>query len=1485
MKQEHHPKGVRLNNLGANTTDEKIYVGASDSGSYIDSHNGRLRSLSGNDGDWEKMNGEVEIYPSSDPGDWFCIGSIDVNNKKFEVWVEENNLAGPIIRIDGQKVAQSTDIPFIKQFPLQMDKNEGCDGEGEVFITDDNTTPLIFNVKDMLDNVLTQKYFSGFNYEQHTINLSKPLDIPVFIELVNVGGGGGLPVGNYQYAIAYVTKSGDRTLFSEKTPVIPVVRALSEGTRSYPYSRTFGDNSNSESNTSYGPRIRFRITNNLNYDSIEVIRFDYNIGAGIDFTPSAKVVGRVDISDGQIDIVDFVDPTDSDREITLSIEEEESQSYLIETAKGIRYYGKRLVLANVKTVEKIDTSTFLDVNGEKIFPVQENLGISGHKEPYHHAYRSNEMGGEKTTFGVHFFDKVGGKTFVKEDDDLKNVQYPNRREKHTVNTSNYSFGQMPVAADIDGTYGDVYESFSHQNAISKGDKDTFKNIYKKGSRTDGNVGTTYLPGFPNTEPNNYQAAQAALTRWRVPYLPFKPTKNADLGDTHDFIPNIRVDSDGFFGLGSKYYYDPQCFAPEYYAKGYALAGIDNIPDWVRSFSVVRTRPAGRVVLQGLGMYKILPGSYDGASSAKNVGKDNSSMWFFSPDIQSGLISQAEIDNIQQNPQDYKVQFVAPMGFFSEIYSFESNGLKDHLVDMITYARVQRDTGQINPGVDPTTGTDGYVYYNKYRGVTSPLYDINGGWFSGSDGNKLMGVEFFNEIREGRGRYFHLGFPETIYNVRNIGGTNMRDFNDLGLMNWTEPFYMINIIKTGAEVPDNDITGFRSTGTHIKLDSIIGLGNGQLNQTFNLVDERWEDCCSTSVDVTTDKYLYLRNIDDNTERVFYDVTNETAPNIATIISDITLNGFWLSPSGKQVVGIYTNTNSGTGILKNHEFSIVFNYPAYIPLDNEYVVVKYDNRIPIRFFGGESYVGETIFAPIDRDLKLADNTDDPEETTQFVLNAGFPYGRYEMNHRYYRCIKTTGANNIQNQDWFSFSHIRQMCVMFNCDTRIAAHYAHAESYPLEFFPLKHYVMRPNVWDDAQTITEQNIFSEYVDDYGESEKDNFVYGGFRFLPSYNIDYSSRGRIEFFTKPKIGFEEKFDFCNLVVWSLERATNQQDSPGLKTFLTSNSFEIEESQGEIKFLYSATYSDKGSNLYAVTEKGVCLLVTKKTILSNVDANYLTGVATDEFISQEYWIERQIGSHGEMWRGKAEGTSTTPSSAGDVEIEFLIFPNRNSVFMLLNNEVRNIGNNGYINRLLPYLSTHPFDTSKHLTAGFDKRRNDYFLDITSTIGQSDQRINFKFFIRNFKWVGSNDYQYDSYVFSNGRFYGMKDLTTYLLDEGYLINGEPIECSLTQVFSKDYNFDKEFIRIGIETGGRSGEKPTAIQFLDQNNVIMAEMSQAVFGPNYLLMYDCWEHFIPSKSDAYDVNKNRIQDRLVIYKIIHNLASDFRVVNTTIQYKILK
>ena len=160
------------------------------------------------------------------------------------------------------------------------------------------------------------------------------------------------------------------------------------------------------------------------------------------------------------------------------------------------------------------------------------------------------------------------------------------------------------------------------------------------------------------------------------------------------------------------------------------------------------------------------------------------------------------------------------------------------------------------------------------------------------------------------------------------------------------------------------------------------------------------------------------------------------------------------------------------------------------------------------------------------------------------------------------------------------------------------------------------------------------------------------------------------------------------------------------------------------------------------------------------------------------------------------------------------------------------------------------------------------------------------MRNFYWIGVRDYRFDTYFNHKGDFHGCRDLETYRLEEGVLINGEPIVYELTQVVANP-DVDMEFVRIYIETGGRQGEKPVAVQFLDPETMdVMCELSLAARGTDlYLKQYDSWEQFIPRKDASYDPNEYRIQDRLLIYKIIHNLEADFKVVNTIVQVKDIK
>ena len=130
--------------------------------------------------------------------------------------------------------------------------------------------------------------------------------------------------------------------------------------------------------------------------------------------------------------------------------------------------------------------------------------------------------------------------------------------------------------------------------------------------------------------------------------------------------------------------------------------------------------------------------------------------------------------------------------------------------------------------------------------------------------------------------------------------------------------------------------------------------------------------------------------------------------------------------------------------------------------------------------------------------------------------------------------------------------------------------------------------------------------------------------------------------------------------------------------------------------------------------------------------------------------------------------------------------------------------------------------------------------------------------------------------------MRDAETFLLDEGRIINGQQIEAFVIQASVPAQFKDKEFIRIRIN----SDNKPVKVEFFNDLPQLLAGNVQAeldtVTNPLALKDYYGFEQFIPRKTAA---PKNRMQGRLLIFKIIHNLDEDFRVSTTDVQYKLLK
>ena len=1481
MSSENHPKDLRTNNKGATYDIDRELSGAENRGTYFDSENGRISSDRGNEGSWEKIRGEVQQYLPPFAGDWFCMCSIDVNQDIFEIWVEKTGADDPYIVINNEVMGKSPNMPWLYENRIQFDKNENCIG-GEVFLTDYNVAPMIFSIKDIKDAFANGDltYFDDFNPELYFINLSSPLDIPVFIGLENVGGGGGLPVGEYQYSIRYVNEEGDFTNWSPLTPGIPVLQSVSAASNQYPGIKTFASPSDLANPTSFGVRLRYRVTNINDYDFIEIRRISYNTSAGIDVVPNGEIIAKIDISEGEISVREFLDPQEANIEGELLADNEEAgQLGVIEAAKGIRYYDKRLVLMNYRTPSRVSEVDFLEYNGKKIFPVVESLGKQGFNDPVAHTYKKNYPSNEKFTFAVNLFDGQGGSGFVVEDDDLKNVQAPSRRDPMDQDSIDLSTGVV-TAASVDSVVEETFEIFDHENAISKTDKCTFKNIMNDGFKN-----SVISSVNENCSAPPFQNFVGDIFAEDVGYNPYTPTDSNDNTLGHNYVVNTEVSDSS-----NDYDYNPQAFGCDYYSRGFAIGGVDNLPSWAKSFSVVRSERAGRVVCQGIGMYSLQEGDIDPLGQFANslATKEGNKLWFTSPDISSGLVNQGVLDDMAQNPQNYAVQFSSPLGFFSEVYNFEDNletANKDRLIDMAVYARVLRDSGQINPGEDPAMGLNGYVAYNRYRNTSN---NAGQGLFNVPEGgNRIVNLQGFSLVTDGRSSFFELEFPQNLYNVQNVGGFSDADFNDQGMKDFTEPFYIVNIIRTGAEVPDLNIDGYYSTGHYQKLESLIGVGDGSSDQSFLLVDERWEDAIpalnSGDFNDGGESFVYLSNEQDIV-RTCFNVTFKTPAEIATIMNDIVNNGFYLTPGGVEVQGLYSHSIDINGdIFLNFDNSISY------PQTGERVLVRYDKTRPIKFFGGDTTVGEHTFCPIDREASAAES----ETSSQFDFGIGFPFRRFRMNPRHYTIRSTTGLNKIQTENDFRLGFIRQMIMMYACESRISTHFSFNGAYPLEFFPMTHYIMRPNRFNDSSfesgviddIVADNNMQPDYFEDYPE-EYTLWKFGGFRFDQQYNIDFSVKGPLLYFSKPDVGFDEENVFCTGVTWSLPRPINQQNAPGLKNFPAANRFIVDDDNGEIKFAYDARTGGKGDNLYSIHNSGVCLLLTKKAILSNLDSNDLTTTSVDSFIGGQYWISREIGCEGERWRGKAEGSVEDQTDSGVVERETVFFSSRQSVYRMVENQILDIAKgSSYHSRIEPSLAQVPNDYSVHMSGHYDKNHNEYWLQLPDQGTEGTPNRCFVFDNNENAWVGRFHYAFDSYLFDDGRNYGFRDAQKFLLDEGFFIQGLPIESFLLQHTSVNIANEKEFISIEINTGPRGEMKPDEIVFIDENLTELCRLNQSLFGTTYLRQYDGWFGQIPRKETTVSANRDRVQYRLILFKVIHNSVEDFKVVSSVIQYKPMK
>lgn len=1491
MKQQHHDIDQKTYGVGINSDVNKEILGSED-GVHVDARNMRSLPMDGNNLAKKKIKGEELLYDAIDnkcfggtglplSANYYCQDSIEIQNHIIEFWVDREALLDPFIRVDGKIVCQSPKLPLYYEYPIQTDKNENCNG-GEFYVTNNFTSPMVFSLKDMMINggldygsepgVCSSKYFDDFDVNQYTVNISSSLYKPAFIKTVTGPSGGftavigstGIPVGTYSYSYRFVTTSGDRTNFSPITELVPVVRSLSASFPQFPGLRTFSSDPDISSPTSYGNHIRIRYENNLDFDFIEIRRDSWYNGDPIGTTPVSEIIGSVDVSSG-IYVLDILDRCGSDEaQEIITLDEQTNQLTAINRAKTLRYFNERLYLMNVGYQSKDidDDISFIDPDTPG-FPVIEKIGKEGHKNTYHSTYHKSNMRGEKISTGVLLWDQSTNPSYVKELEN--NFQFPNRREVISADTNNVSYKGTVRASSVNNVVSNTHEVFDHVDAVSKAD------------------------GYAEVEILDIIGSTG--------YNVLNPVGQNDTTSDLNKAVNHYVGEGRIFD--NTFAYSPKGFGLNHYPIGYAFKGFDttnnSLPNWASGFSVVQTDPARRVISQGMGFYWL---EQPGGVFGPNGGKRTNAFYVYFPDMDEETgIFPANADDLLNNPSSYQLQLVSPLGYFTEVYSYFNAVIgRDEGVDMIMYNRVLKEDGSINPTSDTSnSGINGYTGYGKWRNPT------NNSPFNSISGNSLFNIVSVDleTTPTGQGKYFKVTIDQSVYAEWGANGDTFEDQN--GVKEWQEPMYVVNLVKNDASINQGLTQQYKYTGHFVKFNSnIYKVGvNGENEVHSVLVSERWEDCVpklsvntNPSIYDSYKRFVFVKDVNGNETR-WLNVQYESNAFVNQVLTDITANGFAVvtDPSGSyNVYGVYKHTESTDStarivVLDFVWFNQGFSKDYMVPPASSIVVVKYDNRIPVRVFGGDTYINESVWAVKD----FAYNKNNNPVSGEFSFELPLPYGSFYIPGSVKIVRNTQGINRIQdNSDGMRFTRgvgkgatIRQMLSMWTAETRTNLSFAFNDEAVkhslLQFFPLKNYVYRPYQWDDSEfgdgdpsvIYPDNNIYPDYGNDYG-NEFLNWGLGGFRFKPQVNIDYSkSQNTLLLTSVPSLGFDEQIDFCTRIVWSEKRPVNAQNTPTVRTFPPGNFYDISDDTGEIKRAFSAISGDKGNNLYAFTDSGVCLLLVDKRIIHEINANELATVGSDiGGILNELWIDRTIGMNDETWRSSAEYSNS------------IFWGNYNSAYLFGENQIQDIAITGfkseYNRKFVPLLGT---GYSKELTGGYNVFHQEYLMGFERLSGDPRTLV---YGVQQKSLQCKSDYNYDQYLYIDNKLYGFKFGKTFELGIGDQIDGENMEASVTGVSDKEIYFDKEFIRIRVN----SNVKPEQIDFYDSYENYLLNTPSATVDANAVPLsikdYFGFECYIPRK-DAPPYNRH--QGRFLLFKIRNSTDENFLVTSTGVMYKKLK
>lgn len=1535
-------------------------------GAFTDALNLRIGSVMGNTGALETVGGETLLWDAPqglgvDTSSYVCIGTASGNGYVVEFWASTLWDSGtganpPIIRANGTVVAMSRHIPYEATWPLQIATVLNC---GErimlLFPADHHSDPLYWDVKDMLDHLALG---DGFYFENYTTDINSvgfaaapSIPWPKYPRPVSdLGSAIGLPHGQYNYFLRYVTVGGDVTNWGPPTGNIPIPAML--GAAGGVHNRTNGGTPDEQAPSRYGITIEFRVDNTAGFRAVQIGRQRFNDGGGIQGVGVKEIVAEIELQYGQTGILSFSDPGEANivPAQTIAADEAAQQVMTIHAPKSVDYSDSRLKYANANLDPKKIELTFGSLStGKKFTAITKALRRlvggewlnEGYEEPYHWAVNKSAFRGGRTKYGVQFWDGANGLSPAVNipepwEPGHNDMVFPQRRDTKGDNpalapqgknwgpeSSVYSDDPC-YAANVDvasqGPRGPVtptFEAFT-SGEKAKNDMATYINVIK---RTDEPAPTgmpVRLTGqynmFSNAFGGNTMSVDGGAGTSPTQYKPWRPSNNAD-GETYGYNvpPNVArnvgsandpnvVNQCNFNGINNA----GACFDPCHHALGSLFAGVTGgIPASARIMSIVYDGDTrGEVVAQGFGCWD-LANNYYGGGGGDNEGdierylparKRTNGLRVFFPDVHSGVVDQAIIDDIIANPQNYQIRMVSPVPFYSDFYggvlhhvdspvwpgqsnsfNLDPNG-QTMLMDVMCHTSFLHDEGRVNVGTQPA-GNEGYqptggeapdgnwIGFGQWRWPGSNIPAIWNQFATGAypmqGGNGLFTINQLTPITNGRAAFYQLVTDQYIYDVDDlqVGGTVYTGFNDDEVRKFQQPWYALNIVRSGYVQPDASIQPYKNMGVHIALDTNLGAYNGGIQDERLLGEREKHDC--TGYLGSDFRYVWI-----NGNRWLCATNNTVVASIgaATIIADIQANGFWTGPDG-PVYGLYesfVDSDSNTWLR--------FGSFAVTPPVGAFIHIRYDHSAPIRVFGHDATASLVTHAVKDENVTADAMHTEGFETyyprQDILCGLPFPHSGFVYNPRYF--IPITTYNNANGQvNWSQIIEnrflgaMRQWCISWTAEQRegapmrlnITSTQEIGSQIENQFFPATHYVIRPFMnFNEIAGFYDQYYGDDYIGEVGQ-----WPFGGLRFANAINYDYARQPDFGFFGYPRNGIEYPNDYCTAIFAALPKDPSLPGNPGLQTFLSQNMKVLSEESGEIKRITTASAGNvAGQNQYVWFERAVGVVLTNKNILSGAGGEQIATFATSEYWADEYRISRSIGLPGELWRLWVRATNMR---AG---VDAFTWPDKNGWYMMVGDNIEDITRGKYLSAVGPVLDLLPDGYVPRMRAFYDPFHKEVWNSISAAhIGLNEIAPQLHVFgMANGQWGGQYSYRYDDFAATDdGRLLGMRALQTWRVDNPAqnTINGVPRVAWVKVPVNGDLGTFKEAVRFRV-----TGSKPDFMRLYDANGVLMSDQSEAIqdafapgTGARWVKLYDGWEGAWWRVMTSYDAGRRRAQD----------------------------